>query len=107
MTTLNEELKAAVPPELYAKVMASIKMREDAIRAEYQVANVLRGALKSWTVYLGAALVALPELVPLLTPHLQELLDAETYKRLMQIFGIAVILVRFKTTQPLSTKGTT
>lgn len=104
MSELNEELRGAVTPELYAKVMAAIKAREDAIRAEYKLSTSLRGALKSWTVWLGGMLVALPEIVPLLGPHLQEMLTPETYKQVMQLFGIAVILVRFRTVEPLSAK---
>ena len=104
MSQLNDELRAAITPELYAKVMASIKVREDALRAEYSIANTLRGALKSWTVYLGAALIGLPELLPLVAPQLQDMLDAELYRRVMQWAGLLVILVRFRTTKPLSEK---
>ena len=102
--TINDELRAAITPELYSKLMASIKMREDAIRAEYKVSAALRGALRSWTVWLGGILVALPELVPLLGPHLQEMLPPDVFAKLMQIAGIAVILVRFKTTESLAAK---
>lgn len=36
MSKLNDELKAALPVEMYSRLMASIKAREDAIRAEYE-----------------------------------------------------------------------
>jgi len=103
--TFNERLKEVLTPEMYAELMQSIKLREDRIRNEYAFSNWLRGAMKSWTIWLGGLLVGLPELLPLLTPHLQEMLDADAYKRVLQLAGIAVILVRFKTTQSLSSKG--
>jgi len=105
--TPNEILAKKLTDEERNIVFRAWQAKLAQVRAENKIGAVLRGAVKSWTVWLGGALVALPELVPLLTPHLQEMLDAESYKRLMQLFGIAVILVRFKTTQPLSTKGTT
>lgn len=63
------------------------------------------GALKSWTIYFGALLVALPDLVPLLAPDLQALFPPAQYDRLMRILGMIVILLRVKTTVSLAVKG--
>ena len=66
---------------------------------------VLMGLLKSWTAWLGGAMIALPELLPLLTPHLESLLGPNVWPKTMQILGILVILARFKTNQSLRDKG--
>ncbi len=97
--TPNEILKARLTPEEYEQVMAAWRAK----LAQTPTAAI-KGAAKSMTVWLGGLLVALPELVPLLAPHLQEMLTPDLYKRVMQVFGLLVILVRFRTTQPLSQK---
>ena len=100
--TPNEILKSKLTPEEYEIVMSAWRAK----LAQNNPTAAIKGAVKSWTVWLGSALVALPELVPLLAPHLQDMLTPDLYKRVMQIFGLLVILVRFRTTQPLSAKGT-
>lgn len=65
----------------------------------------LRGAVRSWTVRLGAVALALPDLLPLIAPQLELLLDANAYKRTLQVLGILVIVVRFKTTTSLKDKA--
>lgn len=65
----------------------------------------LKGAVKSWTAWAGAVLVAAPEILPQLAPHFQELMTPDRYHRLLQIVGIAMILLRVKTSKSLSEKG--
>ena len=65
----------------------------------------LKGALKSWTTWFGAFLVAAPEVLPALLPHFEEILTPDSYKRVSQIIGIIVILLRVKTTSSLQQKG--
>lgn len=64
----------------------------------------LRGAAKSWTAWLGALLIAAPEVLPALLPHFEELMTPDRYQRFVQIIGIAVILLRVKTTTSLKDK---
>ena len=64
------------------------------------------GLLKSWTVWFGALLLALPDLLPALSPHLADMLSENIFKRTMNVAGIIVILLRMKTTQSLTDKGT-
>lgn len=67
----------------------------------------LKGALKSWTNWFGALLIAAPDIIPAIMPNLQELLTADSYKRVVQVAGIIVILLRVKTTTSLAEKGKT
>ena len=69
------------------------------------MAALLMGALKSWSVWLGGWAIALPELLPMISPYLDGMFSPDMYKRLMQIGGVLVILVRFKTTQSLEKTG--
>lgn len=101
--TPDEILKSKLTPDEQAIVYTAIKVQVAKAKGESLTAW-LKGALKSWTVWLGGFLVALPELLPLLDPAIKDMLDADTYRRVMQIAGIAVILVRFRTTQPLNEK---
>jgi hypothetical protein len=65
----------------------------------------VRGTLKSYTNWFGALLIGLPDLLPMISPQLQDMLDANAYKRIMQAAGIIVILLRFKTSQSVLEKG--
>lgn len=70
--------------------------------------NWLKGALKSWTVWLSALLAAAPEILPalqanfsVLTPFIPD--GSET--RTLQVIGVLVFLLRLKTTTSLASKG--
>jgi hypothetical protein len=111
----DEELKAKLGEELYEGLIAHIRRLEAAAwqrglrlgRGEgwEEPAAWLKGALKSWTNWFGALLIAAPELLAQIAPHLQELLTPQRYARFIQIAGIVVILLRIKTSQSLKEKG--
>lgn len=65
----------------------------------------LRGAVRSWMIWLGAVAFALPDLLPLISPQLEQLMDANAYKRTIQVLGILVIVLRVKTTTSLKDKA--
>lgn len=65
----------------------------------------LLGALKSWTAWFGAFLIAAPDLLPQIMPVAADLFGPDVAKRWMQIIGVIVILLRIKTTQSLTDKA--
>jgi hypothetical protein len=65
----------------------------------------LLGFLQSKTAWFGGLLVALPEILPMITPNLQALLSPEQYLRAVQIIGIVVIVLRATTKSSVSDKG--
>lgn len=65
------------------------------------------GTLKSWTTWFGAGLLLLPDFLQQVAPQFEQALDANAYKRLMNVIGVIVIVLRFKTTQSLKDKGET
>jgi hypothetical protein len=60
-----------------------------------------RGAVRSWTVWLGTAMVAMPELWPALEPLVTPLIGEVNGGRVTQLVGILVILLRYRTDRPL------
>ena len=92
-------LKEKLGEDGYAELMALLSPAPSTWRAW------VRGALKSWTTWFGAVLVAGPELLPALMPHFKELLTPDTYSRAVQVVGIVVMLLRVKTTTSLAEKG--
>lgn len=66
--------------------------------------DALHGMLKSKTAWLGALIIGLPDLWPLIQDDVLGL--SGDYQALVtRLMGIAVILVRFLTTQSLASKG--
>lgn len=67
----------------------------------------VKGTFKSITIafnsIIGAVLVAVP-LIQEAMPQLQDLLTVTDYKRLMTALIVGNILLRFKTSKPLSEK---
>lgn len=67
--------------------------------------EVLVGSIKSRLIWLGAMLVALPELWPLIADQVQEILPPGWFLRASQMVGLVVIYLRYKTNQSVSEKG--
>ena len=67
--------------------------------------DLARGSIRSWTIWFGALLLALPDIINQLGPDLLEVLGSDGYSRLLRIAGVAAIVLRFKTTQPIAQKG--
>ena len=67
--------------------------------------DTLRGLLKSWTAWTSAALLALPEVLPMLQADLPGLLGPDAAARVMQVCGVLMLLLRLKTTAALADKA--
>ncbi|MBP7548688.1 MAG: hypothetical protein KA761_00260 [Gemmatimonadaceae bacterium] len=66
----------------------------------------IRGALKSWTVWLGMVVAAAPEWWPIIRPQVEEVVGSDrANKAIALVVGILIIAVRLKTTQSLPDKG--
>lgn len=70
-----------------------------------KVSDVLVGLMKSWTAWLGALIVAWPDISNALSEHISALVGEDANNTIMRIMGILVILVRLKTTQSIAEKG--
>lgn len=95
----NEKLKAVLGEDGMGELAALLSPPVPAWRA-WTV-----GVLKSKTVGFGTAMIVLPDLITALAPQLEQVLDANAYKRMMNIAGIVVIILRFVTNQSLKEKG--
>jgi hypothetical protein len=100
----NEKLKAVLGDDGLAELIALIPQTTPAAPPTPWSMWIM-GLVKSWTVWFGGLLLVLPDLLPALLPQLQETLSANTYKRVANVIGIIVIMLRFKTTQSLQVKG--
>lgn len=69
----------------------------------------IKGALKSWSVWVGAAILSMPDWYPIISPELKDFLDAHSTAAIrdmvIRALGMVVILVRFKTDRSLKDKG--
>lgn len=106
---MNEWLKSRLSHEDYAKHLVAVALEIEAAyqrgRDDRALMPWLRGALRSVTVWLGGALIVSPEALSELEPHLRDSLGPDSYKRLVQLAGIMVILARLRTRQSLKEKG--
>lgn len=101
---IDAEVDRAVAAE---RAAFSEQLRElrDALEAGPGIGVWLRGLAKSWTAWTGVLLVALPELMTAAEPLLTETMGPEGWKRVVQVVGIVVVVLRLKTTQSLAAKG--
>ncbi len=67
--------------------------------------EILTGAVKSFTVWFGAFILAWPEISVALSDNFVSLLGTEANNVIMRVMGIVVILLRLKTNESLSDKG--
>lgn len=96
---MNEKLKSVLGEDGMAELSALLSPPVSSWK------TWLLGLAKSKTAWFGAAMIALPDLIPLLAPQFEQVLDANAYKRMMNISGMVVILLRFVTSQSLKEKG--
>lgn len=61
------------------------------------------GALKSKTIWFGTALLVAEEVLNFM-PAFQDAIPSETYGLILKGIGLAIIILRIVTTQPLSEK---
>lgn len=100
---MNEKLRAVLGDDGMTELEALLAAANAAPQAP--TVDWIRGTLKSWSMWLGGILIALPDVLPLISPQLEQMLDADAYKRLMQGVGIIVILLRYKTRESVLEKG--
>lgn len=104
---MYDKLKAVLGDDGVVELEAMIKINTPAPTAVPVAVRDWRamalGAVKSWTVWLGGALVVLPTVLP----DLQELLTPEQFARATKFVGVVVILLRLKTNESLKDKGET
>lgn len=70
-----------------------------------KVTDIIVGMVKSWTAWLGALIVAWPDISFALSEQITALLGEDYNNIIMRVMGILVILVRLKTSQSLADKG--
>ena len=96
----DDELKAALPAGVYDALMAKIQPKAS---TDWQA--FAKGAMKSWTNWLGALLIAWPVIGPEVEPAMQNVLGSAVTNKLISVVGLLVILLRVKTTESLTSKG--
>lgn len=75
------------------------------LTVEKEMNDMMLGFLKSKTVYLGSAIATLPLWYPLIETNVLALAGPSAKDLIVNIMGIAVVLVRFSTGKTLSEKG--
>ena len=68
----------------------------------------LKGALKSWTAWFSALLMAAPELIPLVQqnwPTISPFIPSAMQSKTVQVIGLIALLLRMKTTRSLAAKA--
>lgn len=66
----------------------------------------LFGVIKSWTMWVAVVLMAFPEWWPLAEPYVRQLINPEHYTKLVPIVGLAMVVLRLKTKESITEKGT-
>lgn len=107
---MNEPLKQAMTPEQYQQLMVNIAQYVTQARAvgrkeALEQGSPLRGFLKSYTVWLGAAMLSFPDWWPLIAEQLRPLFSDQAWETATRLVGVVIILLRLKTTQSLTEKS--
>lgn len=66
---------------------------------------VVRGALKSWTIYLGMLVTFWPDISPAFSENFSAILGEGITGNIVRFMGITVMLLRLKTNMSLAAKG--
>lgn len=115
--SLTEELRTKLEPQMFDALARAVKMQEQRAEAAgyarsmrehagyFGAMATARGLAKSWTAWVGAALLALPEVLPTIQADLPALLGPHSADVVMRVCGVLMILMRFKTTASLTEKG--
>lgn len=97
------KLKDVLGEDGYAELTSLVEGAKTSDMPAWQ--KVLLGTLKSKLVWLGGAIITLPDLIPLISPELEEMLTPDMYKRWMRLAGLLVIVLRFYTKKSIPEKG--
>lgn len=106
MEPFTPEQTAAIRAVIDAEVERRVREHIAAMQPQESTAVAfLRGLGKSWTAWTGALLVAAPQLLDALAPLVAEQWGPDVWKRVLQVSGVVMILLRVRTTQSLTDKG--
>jgi hypothetical protein len=97
----TDKLKALLGDEGLAELLALMQPPPPPPSA---LSPIITGIMKSWTIWAGTLMVALPQLQPLIMPQLEQQYPGGA-KWVMTAFGVITLLLRIKTTQSLTAKG--
>jgi len=103
MDPFTIEQQAAIRAVIEAEVARAVQAERSA--TTFDMGAWVRGAVRSWTVWSGALLVALPELLDAIAPLVTEQWGADVWRRVVQITGVVIVLLRIKTTDSIPEKG--
>lgn len=97
---IDAEVERAVAAE---RAAFSEQLRElrDALEAGPGIGAWLRGLAKSWTAWTGVLLAGGPEILDALAPLVSEQWGPDVWKRVLQVSGVVMILLRLRTTQSI------
>lgn len=114
---LSAELRRQLDPQMFDALARAVKAQEQRADAAgyaramqdharyFNTMDIARGLAKSWTAWAGAALLALPEVLPAIQADLPALLGAHAADVVMRVCGVLMILLRLKTKSSVADKG--
>lgn len=103
---MNEKLQSVLGDDGMVELRALITASALVPIAQPQWQAFLLGLVKSRTAWFAGVMIALPDALPYILPQLQDLLDAQTYARILKISGLVVLLLRVVTNKSIVDKGT-
>ena len=103
MNEFTTEQKAAIQAVIEAEVERRIAEIRETTTPAWKA--LLMGAMKSWTVRVGGLLVVMPELMDAVQPLVTDSFGPEVWKRVLQVAGVVMILLRAKTKESLTDIG--
>lgn len=101
-----DNLKTALGSAAYAELREMFDAEfVAATQAKISLGDYIRGLLKSWSVWFGTLLVAVPMMMPDIIPIIQDMFGDDITKRVVQAIGLITIVLRLKTTESIKEKG--
>ncbi len=89
----NEKLTAVLGPDGMSELQALLKEANSAPLVPWQA--WLMTMFKRWEFYAAIVIGGLPELIPLISPDLEQLMTPQVYKHIMKIGAVVIVLVKF------------
>jgi hypothetical protein len=104
----NEKLRSLLGDEGLAELVALVnKAPPIPVKPQPEWQKVVMAELKSFSNLFALALVTLPDVAPMILPQLEGMLDANTYKRVVNVIGIVILIrAKYKVQQAAQEKGT-
>jgi hypothetical protein len=103
----NEKLRSLLGEDGLAELSAMLTPHAPVKPPQPEWQKVVMAELHSFMNWFALALVALPDLAPAILPQLEGMLDANTYKRVVNVIGIVILIrAKYKVQQAAQEKGT-